>query len=153
MSGKQFGNSEYVDGAGCGCGGVDGGGVTGGGLVADLWPKVGLQHAMNPKSWTAHNVATVLMIIGVMCLLIYTFLPGTGPGWAYTAGVFAFIYVVVDLMSVAERYKHFVDTSMQSFPATETEIAGSNKLFAAATNLASIGPAMNAAIAQAASGQ
>lgn len=87
------------------------GGVEGGGLVADMWPKSNLEVVMNPKNWTVHNLATVLMIIGVLCLVIYTFLPGTSEGWAYTAGVFAAIYLVVDGMSANNTAAGWVTTS------------------------------------------
>lgn len=87
-------------------------GISGGGLVADLIPKVSLSDALNPKTWTVHNLATVLMTIGVVCLIIYTFLPGTSTGWAYAAGVFAFIYVIVDSMaSTSGMARDLVTTS------------------------------------------
>lgn len=142
----MFGDSEYIKGGeGCGC---TSGGKFGGGVAADMWPKKGMADAMNPKNWTVHNMATVLMIIGIVCLIIYTFLPGTGAGWAYAAGVFAAIYVIIDLGSVTELGGKWLNVSASSFPMSIAEADRFSATMGTAADMQSVVAAALPAVAQ-----
>lgn len=111
--GGMFGGSEFITGGGCGC--ADGGDVKyGGGLFEDLYPVKGIAN-FNPLNWTLHGVASSLMLLGILLLVIWMFMPDASDGLAILAGVFALFYVLFDIINTTPVGKAAVNLSINDY--------------------------------------
>lgn len=113
----MFGGSEFITGGGCGC--ADGGDVKhGGGLFEDLRPTKGIA-SIYPRNWTVHGAAAALMLLSILLLIIWMFMPDADNALAISAGVFALFYLVVEILSVTPYVKDYVNNSFNSSAAAK----------------------------------
>lgn len=124
VEGGMFGGSEFITGGGCGC--TDGGDVKhGGGLFEDLRPTQGIAN-FYPFNWTLHGIASSLMLLGIILLVVWMFMPDADNALAISGTAFLLFYVIVDFWGVVSGSDSIVYKSVNRIKAELTAKAASS---------------------------